>query len=211
MTESGTPEKGADGGEPRARSRRMREQALEILAELDLMGLWGRFGRPVLVGATAYDLVWDPDLDMEIYCPRVSAEQGFRVLGECASRNPRVLSARYDNLISGPDRAYYWQLRYRAEEGTEWKVDMWSAPEDYDLPRSEYLVEPMNRALNEELRALIVGLKAARRREPGLECLSIDLYRAVLEDGVRSPETLREWLASNETGGLSAWRPRPRG
>jgi hypothetical protein len=39
-----------------------RQVAEEILAELDLVRKWERFGRPVLVGAFAYDLLVDPDI-----------------------------------------------------------------------------------------------------------------------------------------------------
>jgi hypothetical protein len=45
------------------------------------------------------------------------------------------------------DKALYWQLRYKQDDGTEWKIDMWSALEDYDLPRGEHLVEPMRASL----------------------------------------------------------------
>lgn len=188
----------------RAAQRRLKAE--KILRELQLIERWQRYGRPVVVGAVAYDLVVSPDIDMEIYCPDLRVEHGFEVLGACALQ-PGVIGAKFVNALAQPDKALYWQLRYLDETGLEWKVDMWSAPCDYDLPRSEYLVEPMKRALTPELRDAILRLKEARAADESLACLSIDLYRAVIEDGVRTAEEFRTWLGCHETGKLTDWRP----
>lgn len=190
-----------------AQAADLRRTAEAILAELDLVRKWARFGRPVLVGALAYDLLVEPDIDMEIYCPELRIGDGFQVLSECAL-NPRVIKARFANELAGRDQALYWQLRYRCDDGTEWKIDMWSAPTDYLLPRAEHLVAPMRAALTAETRRAILALKTARALDAGLQCPSIDLYRAVLDDGVRTVEELRAWLTTHETGKLSDWRPR---
>jgi hypothetical protein len=117
------------------------------------------------------------------------------------------VAAQFLNALSTPDRALYWQLRYHADDGTDWKIDMWSAPEDYCLPRGENFVQPMKDSLTEETRQAILGLKEARAegRLPGV--LSIDLYRAVFDDGVRTPDQMQHWLQSNRTGALTDWRP----
>lgn len=183
-----------------------RRDAERILADLDLVRKWERFGRPVLVGAFAYDLLVDPDIDMEIYCPDLKTEHGFQVLSECAL-NHRVTKTRFSNELTGRDKALYWQLRYRQNDGTEWKIDMWSAPKDYDLPRSEHLVQPMRASLTPETRRIILELKELRAQDSSLQCPSVDLYRAVLADDVRTAEDLRTWLETHETGNLTDWRP----
>ena len=184
-----------------------RRVAESILADLDLVRKWERFGRPVLVGAVAYDLVVDPDIDMEVYCPDLRTEHGFQVLGEC-SLNPKVTKARFSNELTGRDKALYWQLRYRHNDGIEWKIDMWSAPQDYDLPRSEYFIEPMRASLTPETRKAILELKELRSLDSGVQCPSVDLYRAVLDDDVRTADDLLRWLESHETGNLTDWKPR---
>ena len=189
------------------RAEKRRQVAESILADLQLLQKWQRFGRPVIVGALAYDLMVDPDIDMEVYCPSLEIEHGFQVLGECAF-NPGVTRARFSNELSGRDQALYWQLRYRTQDGTEWKIDMWSAPEDYHLPRGEHFVEPMKKALTPETRTAILELKKKRCVDPALQCPSIDLYRAVLDDGVRTDGELRDWLKGNETGALTEWKPK---
>lgn len=188
----------------RARQRRCVAQG--ILEALSLVERWSRYGRPVIVGALSYDLVVAPDIDMEIYCPDLRIEHGFEVLQACALQRG-VTDVRFMNGLATPDKALYWQMHYAGEDGQQWKIDMWSAPSDYDLPRSEFLVEPMRRALTPETRLAILELKETRAADKTLECLSIDLYRAVMDDGVRTPEMLRAWLASHKTGELTAWRP----
>lgn len=180
-------------------------QARTILDDLALLDVWSRYGRPVLVGAVAHGLALDPDIDLEIYCPRLDPADGFAVLAAVASC-PGVRETRFQNHMDGPDKALYWQIRYRDAAGELWKIDMWSAPDDYALPRGEHLVEPLGRALTPETRQAILRLKAWRA-DTGASFLSIDLYRAVLDGGVRRPEELTRWLADNETGVLTAWTP----
>ena len=191
-------------------SAHRRKTALNILTELQLLERWGRYGRPVLVGAVAYDLAWDPDIDMEIYCPDLQLEHGFQILSECCATSPNIISAYFENHLHDGDKALYWQLKYRQPDGTTWKMDMWSAPTNYDLPRSEFIVEPMKQALTEETRNAILTLKQQRTTDPTLQCFSIDLYRAVMSDHVRRADELRQWLTTHETGILSGWKPTPK-
>ena len=178
-----------------------------ILDELGLVAAWSRYGRPVLVGAVANDLGLDPDIDLEVYCPTLSPDHGFAVLAQ-AARNPAVKETLFQNHLDGPDGAYYWRIHYAASDGEMWKIDMWSAADDYALPRGEHLVGPLGRALTPEIRRAILALKAWRA-QAGFDCLSIDLYRAVVSGGVRDAQGLMAWKAANETGQLSDWRPQP--
>ncbi len=190
------------------RAQHRRQTAEAILRDLDLMSRWRQFGRPVLVGALSFDLAVAPDIDMEVYCPELKIEHGFEVLRECAL-NARVTSALFLNALNTPDQALYWQLKCRGDDGAEWKIDMWSAPEDYPLPRGEHFVGPMQQALTPETRMAILTLKEARAAGELPGFLSIDLYRAVIDDGVRTTDQWRQWQQTHETGVLTAWKPAP--
>ena len=48
-----------------------------------------------------------------------------------------------------------------------------------------------------------------RAADPTLDCLSIDLYRAVFDDDVGTPDELRAWLQTHDTGALTHWKPAP--
>lgn len=170
------------------------------------MERWRPFGRPVLVGAAAYGLLAAPDIDLEVYCAEPRIEDGFAVLRAC-SLDPRVREARFANELNGPDQGLYWQIRYRHESGQVWKIDMWAVRHDHPGPTSLALVEPMKRVLTAETRQAILEIKEAILLDPGWKCPSIHVYRAVLDDGIRSLEGFRVWLDRHETDGLANWKP----
>jgi len=180
--------------------------AQDILAQLQLMERWSVFGNPVLVGAVAYGLVVTPDIDVEIFCDEPRIEDGFEVLRACAL-HPRVRKVRFANKLDGPDMGLYWQLRYQHEDEQEWKIDMWSMRHDHPGPTSAALVEPMKQALTAETRQVILELKEQTLLDPMLQCGSIHIYRAVLNNGIRNVEQFKIWLENNQTDGLTTWKP----
>jgi hypothetical protein len=181
--------------------------ARHILVQLQLMERWSAFGDPVLVGAAAYGLVVAPDIDIEIYCDKPKIEDGFEVLHACAL-DPHIRKARFANELDGPDMGLYWQLRYQHEDGAAWKIDMWSVRRDHPGPTSASLVEPMKQALTDETRQAILEIKEHKLLDPLLQCGSIHVYRAVLDDGVRNFGQFKTWLEHHQTTGLTNWKPR---
>lgn len=180
-------------------------QAMAILEELKLLDRWSRVGTPCIVGAMAYGLQVAPDIDMEIFCKRPTVEAGFKLLAEVAV-HPRIRKVRFANELDGPDQGLYFQLRYLHESGEEWKLDMWLLATDHPGPLSRDLVTPMRRALTDESREAILAIKE-QLRAAGHPYLSIDIYRAVLDDGVRSPEEFLAWHQRVKPSGLTTWRP----
>jgi hypothetical protein len=176
----------------------------EILTHLDLMERWAKVGEPRLVGAAAYGLVVAPDIDIEIYCDAPTVDLGFAVVSDLAGQ-PGVWKVRFSNELDGPNQGLYWQLRYRAEDAEVWKVDMWLLGHDHPGPRSVDLVESMKRALTDETRAAILGVKETLLGEPSVH--SIEIYEAILDGGVRSAAEFRTWRSEGESSGLTFWRP----
>jgi len=184
-----------------------RQQIAEhILRELDLVNRWNRFGTCHLVGAVAYRLVVARDIDLEIFCPEPKIEDGFEILRACAL-HPKVTRTRFWNALGPPHHGLYWQVRYD-HQGEEWKIDMWSMADSYSEPCGTRLTEAMNRALTPASRETILRLKEAVFANQTPDCPSIQVYRAVLEFGVQTPDELKEWLARNPlTGVVTDWKP----
>jgi len=178
-----------------------------ILADLQLIERWRTFGKPIVVGAVAYGLVVAPDIDIEIFCDEPKIRDGFAVLRDCAL-HPRIRKARFVNELDGPDQGLYWQLRYQHRNGQEWKIDMWSMQHSHPGPCSAALVEPMKQSLTDETRQAILELKEQTLLDVTLHCGSIHIYRAVLDDSIRSVEQFRMWLERNPATGLVAWTPK---
>jgi hypothetical protein len=189
----------------RAEERRARAQ--RVIEALDLLRRWSRYGRPELVGSVALGLVVEPDIDMEISCGQPRVEDGFAVVSALA-REPGVWKVRFSNELEGPDCGLYWQVRYRgpaAQPGEVWKIDMWLLGEGHPGPRGTDLLGPMRRALTPETRAAILRIKEAFLGRG--EIHGIDVYRAVFDGAVRTPEAFERWIAAHRPLGLTSWRP----
>jgi len=194
------------GVQERAEARRL--AAHDVLERLQIVERWSAIGEPTVVGAVAYGLVVAPDIDLEIRCAQPRVEDGFAVLSEIAPL-PGVWRVRFSNELESPDQGLYWQIRYRFAPGSEpWKLDMWLLPHDHRGPKSTNMVDAMRRALTDETRVAILEIKAA---VSGEGARSIDVYRAVLDDGVRSAPEFAEWNERNASTGLVDWRPSERG
>jgi hypothetical protein len=188
-------------------SSQRQDEARRIIDALDLLGRWSRYGQPVIVGAAAYGLVGKPDIDMEIFCERPRIEDGFAVVSDLALQ-PGIWKVRYSNELDAQDYGLYWQIRYRhpaSPTREAWKVDMWLLAHDSPGPLSRDLIEPMRRALTDETRAAILAIKRETLAEADVH--GIDVYRAVLDDGVRTVAEFRAWIATQRKAGLTHWRP----
>jgi len=177
-----------------------------ILAELQLFERWQAFGTPVLVGAVAYELVMAPDIDVEIYCDVPRIEGGFTILRECAL-HPNVRQAHFGNHLDEADEGLYWRLIYRDNDGTEWKIDMWSLRRDHPGPCAAQLVEPLRNALTMETRRAILEFKVQMQAGKIARHSSIDIYRAVIDGGVRTPVQLEIWFEQHQRPFLTFWKP----
>ena len=190
-----------------SRARTRQRIAEHILQELELLERWNRVGDCRIVGSVAHHLVVAPDIDLEVWCPEPRIGDGFDILHACA-QHPNVTKARFWNALGPPHYGLYWQLRYD-HEGEEWKIDTWSMAYSYSEPCGTHLVEPMRAALTDDTRRSILQLKETVFRDPALEVPSIQIYRAVLDDGVRTFGELKAWLPANKlVGAVTDWLPR---
>ena len=192
------------------RAAHRRSHAQELAGHLDLIARWSTVGEVVPVGAVAYDLVVAPDLDYEVFTagpPTIGS--GFRVLADLAEQ-PAVIAVRFVNALDSPDEGLYWQVRCRDRDHQEWKIDVWTLAHDHPCPLAAWIVEPMRRAPTDETRTAILRLKQARAADKLRELTSIHIYRAVIDDGVRTADDLRSWMGAHSTTGLTSWQPAAR-
>ncbi|MEC0238483.1 hypothetical protein P4H66_01180 [Paenibacillus dokdonensis] len=177
-----------------------------ILNELDLLNLWSVVGEPVLVGAAAYNLIFNRDIDMEIYCDQPEVASGFRVLENCV-KNPKVIGARYSNHLDGEDQGIYFQLRYKDENDLIWKIDMWLLAHDHPGPCAKDLVEPLNRVLTDQSRESILTIKNQITLNAE-SIVSIRIYEAVIDYNIQTYEEFMKWHSKYAPKGLTSWKPK---
>lgn len=185
-----------------AREAARRAEAHAILADLDLLAVLRRVGRPVLTGSCALGVMVRADIDVTTLCPSLDVEPVFAAGRELAA-HPRVhrLSFRDDTGRWNVDPAYpdglYWGVRYRSDAGDEWNLDLWFLREgttQFDLEHLRTILPRLDRGT----RAAIVRIKEALVDSPayGTDVHGYDVYAAVLDGGVRTPEGFGAWMGA---------------
>ncbi len=166
-----------------------------ILTDLDLLGRLASVGRPVRIGSSAAGMMVVRDIDIGVLCPVLDTSLIFPI-AQSLFEHPHVKRV---NLVdergsfqsmSGPeDEGIYCGIRYY-EEGTrseaEWKIDVWFFPEA--APRPEIVIRDrlLNASLDERGAILRIKRDLVEASRYGTDIHGIDIYRAVLDRGVRS-------------------------
>ncbi|MFD8708450.1 hypothetical protein ACFV1W_38715 [Kitasatospora sp. NPDC059648] len=181
----------------------LQAEAEAVHADLGLDTGLGALGTPVRVGSSALGLMVRRDLDVTVVCPRLDQAVHERVaaLGARLALHRRVRQVRLRNDTGAwnedPD-AYpdglYLGLSYRSpaegsREGRDWTLDLWFVDDPARQPDLAHLRDLPPR-LTPGARAAILRIKHAWAQSPdyGRTVRGWDVYRAVLEDGVRTPE-----------------------
>ncbi|TFD94335.1 hypothetical protein [Jeotgalibacillus sp. R-1-5s-1] len=181
-----------------SRATQRQRKAREVLHALNLEALWGEIGEVHLVGANAYNLMVDHDIDMEVFCEAPCPESVFKVLTSLSSIEG-VKQIKFSNHLDLAFNGLYSRLTYsNPKDGdTSWNVDMWLFPNDHVGPLSRDLVEPMNNILTSASRQTILDLKESLL-EQGLSYPSIFIYKAVLSEEIKNVEQFLRWIEDQD-------------
>jgi hypothetical protein len=175
-------------------SEELEAAAAAARADLGLDELLGTLGEPHLVGSAALGLMVWPDLDMTVVCDRLDVEVLHGAATELV-RHPRVRQLTFRNDSGHWNRetdkypdGIYWGIDYRDGERV-WNIDIWFVTEPDRQPDLRHLRELAPR-LTPETRAAILDIKRAwcERPEYRRTVTSFDIYSAVLDRGIRTPE-----------------------
>jgi hypothetical protein len=179
----------------------LQAEAAVVAGDLQLDALLGPIGQPVRVGSAALGLMVWPDLDITVVCTALAVEP-VAAVGARLAAHPRVWQVTFRNdsgaWLTNP--AYpdglYLGVRYRSPAGRDWKLDIWFVDAPERQPDLAHL-RSMPAQLSPATRAAILLVKSAwaARPEYGTQVKSVDIYTAVLQDGVRTREDFEAWLA----------------
>lgn len=189
------------------RAELLQSQARKVITALNVVERWGRVGRVAAVGSSQFGVMASHNLDFEIYVDHPQIGEGFAVIQGMA-QVPGVQQILYLNVLDTPDPGLYWRVDYRDSEGTVWDIDQWLVPNDHRYAGvAEGLVESMKRVLTDETRRIILEIKTARPDLPAFR--GIDIYKAVLRDGVRTKGQFGAWLESHPPclEQIETWHP----
>ena len=187
------------------RAEERRRRALQLIGELQLLERWSRFGKPFVLGSVKMGLVVARDIDLNIYSDSPRIEEGFHVMSQIALL-PGVYKIRFTNALNTPDQGLYWQIIFRDQSAEEWKIDNWFLSTDHpDAGLGEALAEGMLEILTEDTRRIILEIKEALLGKAGIR--GIDIYRAVIEGGVRAAPEFLEHKKNRNNSDMVDWRP----
>lgn len=187
-----------------ARQSERHHRATLLLADLRILDRWRQHGTPRLCGAYAYHLLVAPDIDIEVDGP-TDIEAGFAVAAGIASC-PGVRKVTFINALDDEDAGLGWEAVCADHTRAWWKVQMWLLPPDYTGPRSVDLVMPLRQRLDDPTRCSILRIKE-HLLETATPYRSIDIYRAVTDHGVTSPEEYARWVRKHASTGPIPWQP----
>ncbi len=179
----------------------LQAEANRLVEQLDLPTMVGGAGRFERLGSSVSGLMVWRDLDLGASCGWLSPERAWETMAPLAA-HPRTTRVEYRNetgRLAPPELRghgrYYFVARHETEAGEEWKIDvsLW-APESPPGPLAH--AEEMRRRLTPETRLAILWIKDVwhRRSYYPDRVSGMDIYEAVLEHGVRTPEQFGRYL-----------------
>lgn len=179
--------------------QRLQHRARRVRATLDLDAALAGFGQVQLIGSAAMRVMVARDVDLVVTVSSLTAETMRRV-AELAGRltvrpdvhtvTVRDETGRWNSDSDHPDGIYLF-IEYVDELDDLWTVDVWVVDEPGRKPALRHLAQLAPR-INPETQAAILAIKRATggRRSDGSRLPSFEIYRAVLDDGVRTPAEL---------------------
>ncbi len=186
------------------RQQDLQVEAQEIIHELDIVAHLGQVGEVFQIGSLVSGLMVWRDLDFSIVCREHDPAAIFRAMIPLLSEE-RTIKLEYLNEAGShapsdvpDDERLYFVVRHETAAGKVWKLDFsfWFTMQG----RGEIMFpHHLREQLTEETRLVILWLKDIWRRSPSYpyEVGGWEIYDAVLNHGVRTPERLRAYLIAH--------------
>ena len=186
----------------------LQAEADRLVEQLDLPTMLSRAGRFERLGSSVSGLMVWRDLDLGAHRRHLNLEEARETMHPLAA-HPRTTRLTYRNetgRLTPPELQgygrYYFVAHHETEAGDEWKIDvsLWT-PEAAPVPLAH--PQELQRRLTPETRLAILWIKDVWHRRPSYpdQVSGMDVYDAVLEHGVRTPEQFGRYLRQR---GLSA-------
>jgi len=183
-----------------ANAEKLGSEAKKVVADLGLLELFSEVADPQLVGSVVYGLMYNRDIDIHAYVAEYDINKVAALLPRLAIKKS-VQKVQFSNFRehrrdqfrkqSTLPHAYYVGMRTVQPSG-EWKIDVWFARQE-DV---EEYTHPQLTKLSHEQRGTILSLKEAWSTGSSYrdEVMSVDIYRAVLESGIRTAEQFEQYV-----------------
>jgi hypothetical protein len=161
-----------------------------------------------LIGSVSTNLLMNSnDIDFHIYSQNYQIEIIFAIIGEIAGKMG-IYKAVYQNFLSTDDRSIDWHLNYKTIENEDWEIDLIFIRNDSPyVGRAEEITRKINSTINENTRNRVLKLKWELDQK-NEEYKGIEIYKAVLENGIYTVNDFLEWKSGNPN--MNLWSINPR-
>jgi hypothetical protein len=186
-----------------ARQSALREEAAALLEEVGRSGIFTDVGRLAVTGSYVSELMCWRDLDvMLLVGPRYSPRDVVQLISRAIERLEGVVGFDYRDERAGRSptghvRDERYHLPFLLERGAGiWRLDLTLWLHDLHENLTSWHLA-LRDSMTDEQRAGVLRIKDASFRLPSYpdQISGFEIYTAVMEEGVRTPEQFRGWLA----------------
>lgn len=183
----------------------LRDEATRLLEATALESALRVFGKPKIGGSYSYDLLVDRDIDIDVWLPN-GKELSYELRAKFAATMLRQIHqmrglsvADVYHFPNGAKHAVdgiWFGLDILSDvSGERWNIDVWLMKHDGKNEANGELTERLHH-LTEEERTVILAIKreALKRGEKEKGSTSVDIYQAVLNDGVSTYSEFLEYI-----------------
>lgn len=189
-------------------AKKLQNQASKVIKELLLKERWGKIGKVNFSGSLTFGLMINPNIDMQIYTDNPNPKSGFKIISEIA-QTVGVKRIKYVNQMEDEiDPGLYYCIQYIDKNNLMWSIDSWLISRNHPFAHHlEKFTNAMNKRLNDEIRLKILRIKNDIYEHAETKIRSIDIYKAILRDGIENYGEFFEWFKKNPPRKLENWLP----
>lgn len=183
------------------------QRAWEVIRDSKVVEIWKDAGAEInLVGSLKSGLLMkNKDIDFHVYSDPLTVTGSFSVMAVLIE-NPAIKRVECVNLINTDEHCVEWHAWYQDTEGDLWKFDLIHIQKGttYD-GYVEKVTERITDLLTPETRQAILQIKYDM---PETEKVAgIEIYRAVLAEGIRTYSDFIRWHRAHPYQGIVDWMP----
>jgi hypothetical protein len=180
----------------------IKKEADALLYEKGLLALLSSFGTPHVSGSYALDLMTWRDLDIYLEMEEMKEDRFFSLGGQLASLlMPVKMSFRNETIAKTPGLpdGFYWGIYLGNERKGDWKIDIWAIHAAECKRLLDYCMG-IQEKLDKQKSARILAIKSCCWQDPEYRrsYSSMDIYTAVLDEGIRDMEGFERYRSSNK-------------
>ena len=187
-----------------ARQTALQEEARRVLADLDMAALVADIGPLLLAGSFVSGLMCWRELDVMVlaggdFAPRDALRLLQRIIERTGATALEYHDERGSRCVTGQLRDERYHVPFTVERaGQSWRIDLTLWLHDAHLNVTRWHQELRER-ITAEQRSAVLRIKDAWHRRPAYpdQVGGLDIYTAVIDDGVRTPRQFATWLASH--------------